>query len=322
MMNLSRWKIAAAVLSVIFGVLFALPNALPQSAREALPAFMPKNTLNLGLDLQGGSHLLLEVDTAALRKERLVNLVEDVRTNLREKNIPFSDLREVNGAVTVLITDPAQVNAAVNLLRTNVGAALAGVAGGRDVTVENRGSGRIQINFVAEAMQAEASKAVEQSIEILRRRIDELGTREPTIVRQGADRIVVQAPGESDPERLKNVIGKTAKLTFQMVDDSVSPEEAAAGRIPPGSELLPSDDGFSAGYLVKKRALVTGEMLTDAQQAFDPQTGQPVVSFRFDGVGARRFGDATAQNLGKRFAIDLDGKVISAPVIQSAITGG
>ncbi|MDF2902078.1 MAG: secD, partial [Phenylobacterium sp.] len=216
MMNLSRWKIAAAVLSVIFGVLFALPNALPQSAREALPAFMPKNTLNLGLDLQGGSHLLLEVDTAALRKERLVNLVEDVRTNLREKNIPFSDLREVNGAVTVLITDPAQVNAAVNLLRTNVGAALAGVAGGRDVTVENRGSGRIEINFVAEAMQAEASKAVEQSIEILRRRIDELGTREPTIVRQGADRIVVQAPGESDPERLKNVIGKTAKLTFQM----------------------------------------------------------------------------------------------------------
>ena len=107
-----------------------------------------------------------------------------------------------------------------------------------------------------------------------------------------------------------------------MVDDSVSPEEAAAGRIPPGSELLPSDDGFSGGYLVKKRALVTGEMLTDAQQAFDPQTGQAVVSFRFDGAGARRFGDATAQNLGKRFAIVLDGKVISAPVIQSAITGG
>ncbi len=322
MMNLSRWKIAAAVLSVIFGVLFALPNALPQSAREALPAFMPKNTLNLGLDLQGGSHLLLEVDTQALRKERLVNLVEDVRTNLREKNIPFSDLREVNGSVSVLITDPAQMNAAVNLLRTNVGAPLAGVAGSRDVTVENAGSGRIQISFVAEAMRAEASKAVDQSIEILRRRIDELGTREPTIVRQGVDRIVVQAPGESDPERLKNVIGKTAKLTFQMVDDSVSPEEAAAGRIPPGSELLPADDGFSTGYLVKKRALVTGEMLTDAQQAFDPQTGQAVVSFRFDGTGARRFGDATAQNLGKRFAIVLDGKVISAPVIQSAITGG
>ncbi|KRB40095.1 MAG: protein translocase subunit SecD [Pseudomonadota bacterium] len=322
MMNLSRWKVAAVVLSVIFGVLFTLPNVLPQSVRDSLPAFLPKQTLNLGLDLQGGSQLLLEVDTDALRAERLTNLVEDVRTQLREANIPFAELRQVNGEVTVLINDPAQVNTAVNKLRTSVGAALAGVPGGRDVAISSTGGGRIRLAFVPEALNAEAAKAVDQSIEIIRRRIDELGTREPTIVRQGVNRILVQAPGESDPERLRAVIGQTAKLTFQMVDDSVTPEEAAAGRIPPGSEALPSADGSVGSYLVKKRALVTGEMLTDAQQAFEPQTGQPVVSFRFNSQGARRFGDATAQNLGKRFAIVLDGKVISAPVIQSAITGG
>lgn len=321
MMNLSRWKVAAVVLSVIFGVLFTLPNLLPQSARDSLPGFMPKQTLNLGLDLQGGSQLLLEVDTDALRAERLTNLVEDVRTQLREENIQFAELRQVNGAVSVLISDPAQANNAVNKLRSTVGVALAGVPGGRDVTVAASGP-RITLSFVPEALNAEASRAVDQSIEILRRRIDELGTKEPTIVRQGVDRIVVQAPGESDPQRLRDVIGKTAKLTFQMVDDSVTPEDMAAGRVPPGSELLPSEDGLTSAIVVKKRALVTGEMLTDAQQGFDQQSGQPVVSFRFNGQGARRFGDSTAQNIGKRFAIVLDGKVISAPVIQGAITGG
>ncbi len=320
MMFLSRWKVAAVVLSVIFGVLFTLPNVLPQHVRDSLPPFLPRQTLNLGLDLQGGSQLLLEVDTDALRAERLTNLVEDVRTQLREADIPFAELRQVNGEVTVLINDPAQVNTAVNKLRSSVGAALAGVPGGRDVAISSSSDGRIRLAFVPEALNAEAAKAVDQSIEIIRRRIDELGTREPTIVRQGVNRILVQAPGESDPERLRAVIGQTAKLTFQMVDDSVTPEEAAAGRVPPGSEMLPRVDGSSV--VVKKRALVTGEMLTDAQQVFDQQSGQAVVSFRFNGQGARRFGDATAQNLGKRFAIVLDGKVISDPVIQSAITGG
>ncbi|MDP3745789.1 MAG: protein translocase subunit SecD [Phenylobacterium sp.] len=322
MMNLSRWKVIAVIVSVIFGVLFALPVALPQSARDALPAFMPRQTLNLGLDLQGGSYLLLEVDTDALRVEKLTNLVEDVRTTLRDEKIVFGDLRQSNGEVSVLITDPAQVNTAVNTLRTSVAGPLVGAAGGRDTIVESTGGGRIRLAFVPEALNAEAGKAVEQSIEIIRRRIDELGTREPTIIRQGVNRIVVQAPGESDPERLKAIIGQTAKLTFQMVDDSVSLEEAAAGRVPPGSELLPSEDGYSTILLVKKRALVTGEMLTDAQQSFEQQTGAPVVSFRFNGQGARRFADATTQNVNRRFAIILDGKVISAPSINEPITGG
>ncbi len=316
----SRWRTIAVLFTVIFGLLFSLPNVLPQKTLDILPAFLPHKKLNLGLDLQGGSYLLLEVDTEALRAEKLVNLVEDIRTTLREEKIDFSDLGQVSGEASVRITDPAQLTNAGNLLRRSVGAPLAGAVGGRDVTIEVAGDQRIRVAFVEQALVAEAGKAVEQSIEIIRRRIDELGTKEPDIRRQGIDRIVVQAPGESDPEKLKNIIGQTAKLTFQMVDDSVSPEEAASGRIPPGSQLLPSEEG--GGLLVKKRALVTGEMLTDAHQGFDSQTGQAVVNFRFNGQGSRRFGDATAANLGKRFAIVLDNRVISAPVIQSAITGG
>jgi preprotein translocase subunit SecD len=322
MMTISRWKVLLVIFSVIFGLLFALPNVLTPAQREQLPAFMPKKAMNLGLDLQGGSYLLLEVDTPAIRRERLINMVEDVRGNLRDERIVFTDLGVVNGEVLVRITDPAQIPAAARVLRTTIGAPLAGVAGGRDVNVSTTSDQRIRLSFVSAALDAEAARAVEQSIEIIRRRIDELGTREPTIIRQGTNRVVVQAPGESDPERLKDIIGQTAKLTFQMVDETVSLAEAQAGRLPPGSVILPSEDPAAPAYVVRRRSLVTGEMLTDSQPSFDQQTGQPVVTFRFNGQGARRFGDATTQNIGKRFAIVLDDKVISAPVIQGAITGG
>jgi preprotein translocase subunit SecD len=322
MMTLSRWKVMLVALATVFGLLFTLPNALPPDVRGKLPGFLPRQALNLGLDLQGGSYLLYSVDTQALRNERLTNLTEDVRKTLTDEQIAFTDLGQVNGELSVRITDPGQVNKAQNALRNAVGAPLAGVAGGRDVTVTADSDQRLSIAFVPEAFDADAARAVEQSIEIIRRRIDQLGTREPNIVRQGKDRIVIEAAGESDPERLKNVVGQTAKLTFQMVDETASLQEAAQGRVPPGSELLPSTDGYSPAYVVKKRAEVTGEMLVDAQPRYDQQTGRPVVTFRFNSQGARRFGDISSQNIGRRFAIVLDGKVISAPVIQSAITGG
>ena len=309
------------VLATIFGALFTLPNMLPPDTRAQLPAFLPKKALNLGLDLQGGSYLLYSVDTQALRLERLNNLTEDVRKTLTDAQIRFSDLGQVDGGLSVRITDPAQSNQALNLLRNSLGGELVGAPGGRDVNVNADGD-RLRIAFAPQAFDADAARAVEQSIEIIRRRIDQLGTREPNIVRQGKDRIVIEAAGESDPEKLKSVVGQTAKLTFQMVDDSVPLEEAAQGRVPPGSELLPSTDGYSPVYLVRKRAEVTGEMLVDAQARFDQQTGRPVVTFRFNGQGARRFGDVSSQNIGRRFAIILDKKVISAPVIQTAITGG
>ncbi|MEW6389963.1 MAG: protein translocase subunit SecD [Pseudomonadota bacterium] len=321
MLTLSRWKIIAVTLSVIFGILFSLPNVLPQKTLDALPGFLPHKKLNLGLDLQGGSYLLYEVDTDALHRERLSNLTEDVRTQLRSEQIPFGELNQQGEIISVRIGDAARYNDALNLLRKNLGAPLAGVIGGKDVSVSGKGDNRIEVRFVPEAIKADAVKAVDQSIETIRRRIDSLGTKEPSINRQGENRIMIQAPGESDPGKLRDIIGKTAKLTFQMVDETVTPEDVQAGRIPPGSEVLPGDQ-YSPYYVVKKRAIVSGEELTNAQQQFDPQTGNPVVQLTFNASGGRKFGDMTGRNIGKRFAIVLDDKVLSAPTIQGAITGG
>jgi preprotein translocase subunit SecD len=316
MIRLSRWKITLVVLATLLSVLFALPNVLPASVVQRLPSWAAQR-LNLGLDLQGGSYLLMEVDTAALQRETLNNLVEDTRRELQNARIPFTGLAQAGGAVTVRITDLAQAADAYNVL-AKLSQPLAGAVGGRDLTVARNGQ-VITLTPAAEAQAAAASDAVNQSIEVIRRRIDSLGTREPSIVRQGADRIVVQAPGESDPERLKRVIGQTAKLSFQMVDETVPPEQLAAGRIPPSSVLLPSED--EGQILVQRRVIVSGEMLVKAWPSYD-QYNRPVVSFRFDGQGSRRFGDASTQNVGKRFAIVLDDRVISAPVINEPITGG
>ncbi|HWT51681.1 MAG TPA: protein translocase subunit SecD [Caulobacter sp.] len=320
MLTLSRWKIIAVTLSVIFGILFSLPNVLPQKTLDALPGFLPHKKLNLGLDLQGGSYLLYEVDTDALHRERLSNLVEDTRTQLRNEQIPFGELGQQGEIISVRIGDPSRYDDAVNLLRKNLGAPLAGVIGGKDVAVNGKGDNRIEIHFVPEAARADAAKAVDQSIETIRRRIDSLGTKEPSINRQGDNRIMIQAPGESDPQKLRDIVGKTAKLTFQMVDETVTQEDIQAGRIPPGSEMLPGDR-FAPVYVVKKRAVVSGEELTNASQSFD-QNGAPAVAFAFNGSGAKKFGDVTSRNRGKKFAIVLDKKVISAPVINDPITGG
>jgi preprotein translocase subunit SecD len=322
MLTLSRWKVTAVILSVIFGIVFTLPNLLPQRTLDALPGWVPHQKLNLGLDLQGGSYLLYEVDTDALRAERLTNMVEDVRTALRNDQIDFGELGESGGIVRVRVTDPTKVDQAVSLLRRSVGGPLQGAIGGRDTTISNRGDGRLELSFVAEAAKADASKAVSQSIETIRRRIDALGTKEPIITRQGYNRIVIQAAGESDPERLRKVIGQTAKLTFQMVDETVTAEDMAAGRIPPGVVVLRGTEPGAPPLAMAKRALVTGEDLVDASQTFDGQSGKPAVSFRFGGSGARKFGDATTRNVGKRFAIVLDNKYISAPTINGPIPGG
>jgi preprotein translocase subunit SecD len=321
MLTLSRWKIIAVTLSVVFGILFSLPNVLPQKTLDAMPAWLPHQKLNLGLDLQGGSYLLYEVDTDALHRERLSNLTEDVRTQLRNEQIPFGELVQQGEIVSVRIGDAARYNEALNLLRKNVGAPMQGVIGGRDVAINGKGDQRIELHYVPEAVRADAAKAVDQSIETIRRRIDSLGTKEPSINRQGDNRIMIQAPGESDPEKLRSIIGKTAKLTFQMVDETVTPEDVQAGRIPPGSVVLPGDQ-YAAYYVVKKRALVSGDELTNATQQFDPQSGHPVVQLTFNASGGRKFGDLTARNVGKRFAIVLDNKILSAPVINGPIPGG
>jgi preprotein translocase subunit SecD len=323
MIALTRWKIALVLFSLLFGLIFTLPNLLPPGAVAALPGWMPHQKLSLGLDLQGGSYLLLEVDTAALKKERLTNLTEDIRTKLHgdptNDQIAFTGLAVVGDTIEVRITDPTQVDAAFKRLNDSVGERL--LSGGRDVTVQRTADQHIEVAFVAQAAKAAAADAVTRSIEIIRKRIDALGAKEPLITQQGNARIVVEAPGESDPEKLKAVIGKTAKLTFQMVDTALAPEDVAAGRIPPDDEVLPSDDGFAPTYVVKRRSVVTGEMLTAASGSHD-ENNLPSVAFSFNGQGTRRFAEISTQNIGKPFAIVLDKRIISAPVIHTAITGG
>ncbi|HEV7157186.1 MAG TPA: protein translocase subunit SecD [Caulobacteraceae bacterium] len=319
MLALSRWKVILVLASAIFGLIFTLPNLLPPGMLASIPAAMPHDKLSLGLDLRGGSYLLMEVDTVALTKERLTNLTEDVRTKLRADQVPFGNLALSGDVVGVTITDPGQYDAAFKKLSNQVGEGLPG--GGRDVNIRQTPGQRIEISFAPQAARAAAEDAVTRSIEIIRKRIDALGATNPSITRQGANRIVIEAPGESDPERLKAVIGKTAKLTFQLVDTTLSPDDIKAGRIPPDDEVLPSDDHYQEAYVLKRRAMVDGGMLTNAQASHD-ENGSPNIAFAFNGMGAQRFGEATAENVGKPFAIVLDKRVISAPVIRGAIPGG
>lgn len=337
MLNVSRWRYWAVIIVTILGIVWALPNAMPQSMRDTLPGFLPKNGINLGLDLQGGSHLMFEVDKNAVFKQRLETVADDMTGALRgvqkigdtgpkKSPIGFSGkaVTPDGSAINVTITNPSEVQEAIKRINA-LGQPVDGLSGQvatSDLILNSNGA-QITITLSEEAKIAMTRHAVTQSIEVIRRRIDETGTKEPSITRQGTERIVVQAPGESDPEKLKKLIGQTAKLTFQMVDHSVTMEEAQSGRIPPGSVLLEQPSQPSEPFvLVKRRAVVSGENLIDARPSFDSQRGIPVVSFRFDGAGSRLFGRASTDNVGKRFAIVLDDKVISAPVIQEPILGG
>jgi preprotein translocase subunit SecD len=323
MLRLSRWKIALVLGSVIFGILFSLPNVLPDSVLGSWPGFLPHQRLNLGLDLQGGSSLLYEVDTDALRKERLNDLSEEASQELHDAQVQFQGLNTTNGVVAVKINDLTQMDQASAAL-AKVGGTVANV--GRELTVTHDAAGNFTLTLTPQAIQQANRNAVAQSIEIIRRRIDLLGTKEPDIRQQGADRIAIEAPGESDPEKLKNVIGQTAKLTFQMVDESVGQGGAAPSLTTPVAPddvvMVDEDKGGSGFIVVKKRVSVDGGMLTHAQQSFDPQTNDPEVQFRLNGAGTRRFAQVSTENVGHRFAIVLDNKVIEAPNIRQPITTG
>ena len=319
MVQLTRWKIILVAVAVLLSALFAFPNLLTPGQRAALPGFVPSNILNLGLDLQGGSYLMLQVDVEEVRTARVNSLIEDMRVTLGERRIAFSNLQRQTGGFIITITDPSRLEIAQRELTQQL--ARPNSQGVVEVSVSRLSGGRIRALFTDQALNAMSANAVDQSIEVVRRRIDSLGTREPSITRQGADRIVVQAPGESDPEALERIIGQTAQLTFQMVDHENSLAEAIAGRVPPDSILLPTDDPREPQLLVKRRVLVSGENLTYAGVGTD-QNRRTAIDFRFDGAGARRFSETTSQNINRRFAIILDGTIISAPNIISAITGG
>lgn len=317
MIQLARWKVVALVIALVFGVLFALPNVLTPAQRNALPGFLPKNGLSLGLDLQGGSYLLLEVDVEAMKAKRIETMTEDVRQTLRENRIPLVSVQPESGGVLATVPE-GQLDLALTELRKLVQATPGAAA---DRTVTRVGSTQIRYGYTDAGLRNLGPTAVDQSIEVVRRRIDSLGTREPSITRQGTQRIVVQAPGESDPTALERVIGQTAQLTFQMVDVENQQTALQTGIIPPDSVVMQDEQGTP--YLIKKRVIVSGESLVpDRTNVTTDQSGRPAIGFAFNGAGANRFGQATTQNIGKPFAIILDGKVISAPTINSPILGG
>lgn len=327
MVGFSRRTIWTSILIIIVAGFIALPNVLPKEWRDALPDWMPKNTLSLGLDLQGGSYLLLEADIDAVYKEKLESTREDARRLLREANIKHSITVQGSNALVVKLTDPNDLAAADAKLKPMIQTVEAGLLGGganNYTLTTSAADGTLTLTMTEGAATYYRTQTLSQSIEIVRRRVDELGTKEPTIQQQGANRILVQVPGLTDPQRLKELIGKTAKLQFRMVDEQGDVQAALAGRVPVNDELLyeAGQNGEQIPYLIEKRVIVTGEQLTNAQQSVDQRTGKPVVSFTFDSQGARRFGDATKQGVGRLFAIVLDGAVISAPRIQEPILTG
>ena len=324
MLYFTRWKATAIVLTAFVVCLFAVPNFLPEKMVQSWPKWAQRHVV-LGLDLQGGSHILLEVDTNAVRKEKLESLRDDVRRVLRDARVGYTGLVVRGNTVEVRIREGSNFDQAVDKLRElsqPLGGILGSSTGQRTLDITTEAGNLVKLTVTDPALIERVRQSVEQSIQIIERRVNELGTVEPLIQRQGTDRILVQVPGLQDPTRLKELLGKTAKLDFRMVDVSMPAEQAAQGRVPPDDEILYSTTQPKTPYLVEKRILVSGGDLTDAQPGFDQRTSEPIVSFRFNTSGARKFAQVTQENVGKPFAIILDNQVISAPVIREPILGG
>jgi preprotein translocase subunit SecD len=346
MLNLPRWQTIAIIVITALAGLLALPNLLPNSIDDHLPGWYQKSRINLGLDLRGGAYFLLEADLRGVMNERLTNLSDTVRGEMRKQQVAFKSVEiEAGRSVVLVLRDEAQRAKAIEGIRS------------LDPSLTIAGAGdTVRVGYADVDLVRKRKEVIDQSIEILRRRVDETGTIEPTIVRQGDDRILLQVPGIKDTTELKRKINQTAKLTFHLVDENV----AATGQnvpavLPPTTFLVPTREGMQALRAadpkkfdeiqsanprltpeqicrryqpqclpVFKRVVVGGEDLDDAKSTFEGQAqgGRPIISFSFNGQGGRAFCAATRANIGKRLAIQLDSEIISAPVVQSAICGG
>jgi preprotein translocase subunit SecD len=323
MLYFTRWKALAIILTALVVCLCAVPNFFPEAKVKTWPLWAQRHIV-LGLDLQGGSHLLFEVDANSVKKSKLDQVRDEVRRILRDAKIVYTGLVARPDSVEVRITKDTDLPTALSKIRelSQPLGGLVGSSGQRSLDISDAGGGIIRLTIPAAAVTERIRQVVEQSIQIVERRINQLGTVEPLIQRQGIDRILVQVPGLQDPTRVIDLVGQTAQMDFRMVDSTVSPEQAAAGRVPPDSEILPHTDGPKAPIAIKKQVLVSGDDLTDAQPGFSQRTNEPIVSFKFNSSGSRKFAAATTENVGQPFAIVLDNKVISAPVIREPITGG
>jgi preprotein translocase subunit SecD len=319
-LDFPRWKVWSIWAVVLLGILFAVPSLVPKQFEDRWPSWLPSARISLGLDLAGGSQLLLEADSLDASKQRLQAMEDTVTTEMRRGDPPIqiSDISTSGGRVSFAVTNPAQVDSAVERMRTVTRPV--GLTGNRDWDV-----GVIDLNrIVLTPTQSGARQALRDAMtvarDVVRRRIDPQGTREVTVINQGENRILVQVPGVEDPEALKKLIGQTARLEFKLVDLAADPNQVQQGHAPAGSQVLSMADG--SGFMaVKRRVMVSGDQLIDAKQGFD-QDGRPVVDITFNAAGSRRFGRVTQENVNKPFAIILDDKILSAPNINEPILGG
>jgi protein-export membrane protein SecD len=329
MLHFERWKIWSIVAVCLFGLLSTLPNLMSPDTLAKWP--LMKNKINLGLDLRGGSYLLLEADVDQLKKKWFESIVNDSRKSLREAKILYTGLSQSADGVRFRVSKPEESGKALELAKTKLQrpvSVLLGGSGAADLDIKAEDNGNlIVITPTAEALNERIGNAMGAAQEVVRRRIDSLGTTEPSIQRQGLSRMVVQVPGFDDPTKLKILIGQTAAMSFHAVDESISPDAAESSGVPSGSKIFVTDEkerernpSLPVKYVLKTVPEVEGGDLIDARPEFD--NGSPAVSFRFNTNGAIKFGNYTAENVGHPFAIVLDDKVITAPNIRSAIRGG
>ena len=325
MLEFPRWKVIWLWLVTVVAALSALPTIVDMAGYR-WPAGVPEPKVNLGLDLAGGSHILLEADPSQVRTQRIEAMEESVRNKLRTMAQPvrISDISNTNGSLTFIVDDVTKIDAVREAVLPLTNGA--GLTGKRDWTINVVDGNRFVLAPTQEGIDLAVTQAMDTAVEVVRKRIDALGTKEPTIIRSGARRIVVQVPGLQDPQALKNLLGQTAKLEFKLVDQAALPSDVAQGIVPPGDEIVPFAD-VKAGAVapriaVKRLGGIRGDQLTNAQLSNNPQTNAATVTITFNNDGGARFAKLTSANVGKPFAIILDGKVLSSPVINEPILGG
>jgi preprotein translocase subunit SecD len=322
MLDFPVWKRIWVWALTIVVAACSLPTLVTQLG-GSWPSQLPNPQVHLGLDLAGGSQLLLEAQPADVAKQRLDTMNETVRTRLREAKprIRIGDVSTSGGRLSFLLEDASQVDAA----REAILPALNGSGSVREWDLQVVDGSRFVLTQTQQGLEQAVTQAMDSATEVVRKRIDALGTREPTIVREGAKRIMVQVPGLQNPQQLKDLLGKTAELQFKLVDTAALQSDIAQGIVPPGDEIVPyaaGTTGAGTSIAVKRLGGIRGDTLTNAQQTNDPQTNEPVVSIQFNGQGADKFGRLTTENVNKPFAIILDGQVLSAPNINEPILGG
>lgn len=317
MLSFPRWKVWSITLTALLGVLLAVPSFFPNPQFSRLPGWMQHVSINFGLDIAGGSELLLEAETGDVARQRVEGLEDTLIRELRRSGVQTTDVSTAGGQLAFAVRDPGKLEEALRLVRSQTGPSTFG--GQQEWQVSNQGA-RILIQPTASGLSTAIDQAMDVARDIIDRRINALGTLEPTIIRQGSDRILVQAPGQQDPEALKQLIGRTARLEFKMVCQNVSEQQVQAGRAPVGSQILPFAEG--GRICVERRAIINGGMIADARQGFDSTDGTPNVVLSFDQTGSQRFARTTTENVGRPFAIILDNIVISAPNIREPILGG